>query len=457
MRFLQRNLQRHRKRIVQRTICHCLVMTAFITTAALLLGAQYARPRGKGPHAGPRAIAVLEQLPAPKGSTKPSTRYRIVPVTIFYQGQYYDGAIYKASPVPMALIPETVYAVERGGSPLGTIEVGLPSPTPRGWRSDGTLADTSKEKEPEHKPALGEATAAQTSDDRPHLHRGADHPSTAPPASPQPSAPTSSPSPTSGEASSAAAPSPASDSSAPEPDDPNRPRLQRGKPAQTSSATAAEENTTAEERKPSAPRPPDLVGISDVERNDPHVYTLLWPKSDLDRLTQAATQQAQAEVAKYVKEHFPAASQPVASPPRSTAGKRVATHANASTAAPPLQDVEVHIFDLDFDNDPEIVLTARQPVTGADGSAHSVFVAYVVRQEGGHDYHPLLTYLTDDTRLDEFPRLKLIDAVDGDGDGIGELLFRTSSAVEAEEENFRLYATGPDRLRIVFDSRGGQD
>ena len=117
----------------------------------------------------------------------------------------------------------------------------------------------------------------------------------------------------------------------------------------------------------------------------------------------------------------------------------------------------MHVFDLDFDNDPEIVLTARQPVTGADGNAHSVFLTYVVRQEGGHDYHSLLTYLTDDTRLDEFPRLKLIDAVDGDGDGIGELLFRTSSAVEAEEENFRLYATGPDRLRIVFDSHGGQD
>ena len=456
MKFLQCNLQRHGKRIVHRTIWRCLVVTAFLTTAALLLEAQYARPRGKGPHKGPRAVAVLEQLPPPKGSTKPSTHYRIVPVTIYYQGQYYDAASYKASPVPMALLPETVYDAERGGSSMGTIEVGFPSPTQGGgWRSDGTLADASKQ--PEHKPALGETTPVKTSDDRPRLHRGADHPSTAPPASTPPPAPASSPGTTNGEASSSAAPAPASDSSAQAQDDPNRPRLQRGKPAQTSSATAAEENTTADERKPGPPRPPDLVGISDVEPSDPHVYTLLWSKSDLDRLTQDATKQAQAEVAKYVKEHFPASSPPVASPSRSTAGKRVPTHANPATAAPPLQDVEVHIFDLDFDNDPEIVLTARQPVSGADGNPHLVFVTYVVRQEGGHDYHPLLTYLTDDTRLDEFPRLKLIDAVDGDGDGVGELLFRSSGAVQAEEENFRLYATGPDRLRIVFDSRGAQD
>lgn len=403
-----------------------------------------------------------------------------MPVTIFYDKQYYDASIYKASPVPMALLPETAYDVEQGGSPQGTITVDAPSPTRAGWVADGTL--TTGDSKPEQKAALGTATEPKGSDEPPRLHRGGDSsggakpPATttttstattsSPTATPQTTSTTGSSSPAPGSAAaSSTAPSAQASPSATKadeqpatPDDPNRPRLQRGRPIETPKSVAAPSPAAPRAKPPSAGQP-DLVAVSDVEASDPHIYTLQWPKTDLDRLSKAATEQAQSELAKYIKQHFPAAA--VSAPPAArTAASRNRTTSQASKAAPvlpALQGVDIHWFDLDFDNDPEIVLTASVPVSGSDGTQHTVFVTHVTREEGGRDYHPLLTYVTDDTRLDEFPRLHLIDAVDADGDGIAELLFRASNSPEAEGQAFRLYAIGPDRLRIVFDSRGAQD
>jgi len=411
-------------------------------------------------------VAVLEPEPAPKGSTKPSTRYRIIPVTIFYQGQYYDASIYKASPVPMALLPETVYEAEQGGEAKGSIAVGTPSPTPSGWQADGSLTTLSMQ--PQQKAALAIETQPKGSDEPPRLHRGgaaqprAASPETAP-ANP-PAAPASQTASSGQAASSASAPA-QSDEQAPPAEDPNRPMLKRGKPQ--GSANPALDAALPVALRSRTPGQPDLVAISDVEASDPHIYALQWPKADLERLAKAATQQAQADLAGYIKQHF-AISEPAAAPrssARSSESRRRATSPakaapiplQKAAPAPPLQDVQIHYFDLDFDNNPEIVLTASHSVTGADGAAHKVFIAAVTREENASDYRPLLTYITDDTRLDEFPRLELIDAVDADGDGIGELLFRSSSSPEAEGRAFRLYAAGPDRLRIVFDSRGAQD
>jgi hypothetical protein len=434
-----------------------------------VLQAQYARPRGKGPHKGPRAIAVLEPILPPKGATKPSTRYRIVPVTIFYEKQYYDASIYKASPVPMALQPETVYDVEQGGSPKGSFAVDTPSPTPAGWQAEGSIR--SAESQPERKAALGTANEPKGTDDPPRLRRGGDRGSTAQqPANTNSTSasPSSQPANGSGPANSSAnpgaqpaPPAPVKEDTqeAPPPDDPNRPRLQRGKPAELPKADKETDPAPARSRASAAsPAQPDLIAVSDVQATDPHIYTLQWPKNDLDRLAKAVTEQAQSEMSKYVKEHFPSAATSAAPAAHQAGSRHRASSPAAKPAAPePLQELEIHYFDLDFDNDPEIVVTGSQVVAGSDGASHTIFVTYISREEGGRDYHPLLRYITDDTRLDEFPRLRLIDAVDADGDGVAELLFRASNSPEAEGRAFRLYATGPDRLRIVFDSQGAQD
>ncbi len=62
-----------------------------------------------------RAIGVLETF-------KNGSR-RLVPVTFFYEGHYYDATFYRATPVPMALDSETVYEVQQFGNPVGTFTV----------------------------------------------------------------------------------------------------------------------------------------------------------------------------------------------------------------------------------------------------------------------------------------------------------------------------------------------
>jgi hypothetical protein len=60
----------------------------------------------------------------------------------------------------------------------------------------------------------------------------------------------------------------------------------------------------------------------------------------------------------------------------------------------------------------------------------------------------LSSSVTDSSRLDVAPRLELIDAVDVDGDGLGELLFREYSFDNA---SFIIYGVGRNSVTKVFE------
>jgi hypothetical protein len=62
--------------------------------------------------------------------------------------------------------------------------------------------------------------------------------------------------------------------------------------------------------------------------------------------------------------------------------------------------------------------------------------------------------VTDARHLDQIPRLEFIDAVDADGDGRGELLFRE---VTDSGQGFAIYRVLPDTLSKIFDSMGPAD
>src|SRR5256885_14470159 len=64
---------------------------------------------------GPRALALLE-LPA-------SGKARLVPITVMYDGKFYDAGSYKASPTPMALQRDTVYEAIRTAASQGLFTV----------------------------------------------------------------------------------------------------------------------------------------------------------------------------------------------------------------------------------------------------------------------------------------------------------------------------------------------
>ena len=60
-------------------------------------------------------------------------------------------------------------------------------------------------------------------------------------------------------------------------------------------------------------------------------------------------------------------------------------------------------------------------------SGPQYIVTLVVRQDANADFHKVFSNVTDTSHLDVIPRMELIDAVDADGDGRGELLFRQVS------------------------------
>ncbi len=69
----------------------------------------------KKPETVVRAVAVYEFT----GEPGKVTASRVVPVSVFINGQFEDGGVYMARPVPFALDNGTIFEVERAGAAGG--------------------------------------------------------------------------------------------------------------------------------------------------------------------------------------------------------------------------------------------------------------------------------------------------------------------------------------------------
>jgi hypothetical protein len=97
-------------------------------------------------------------------------------------------------------------------------------------------------------------------------------------------------------------------------------------------------------------------------------------------------------------------------------------------APPNFEDVQLKILDLSTSNEPVLVLTAKALPAKATATADlQYFITLVAREDIYGDLHKASVKITDTQHLDSLPRFELIDAVDADGDGRGELLFRQIS------------------------------
>ena len=81
------------------------------------------------------------------------------------------------------------------------------------------------------------------------------------------------------------------------------------------------------------------------------------------------------------------------------------------------------------------------------GADLQYYVTLVAREDISGDLHKAFSNLTDSRHLDIQPRLELIDAVDADGDGRAELLFRQMSDKGAA---FVIYRVIGDQLWALF-------
>ena len=253
---------------------------------------------------------------------------------------------------------------------------------------------------------------------------------------------------------------PASDSGAGEA---NRPILRRGKPAESfadeelpgysrpgarSSANDKIVETTAAQADVKL-----IPAISDASGPTPHPYTFEWIKGEEEDRRKQMIALAKQQVQVYVIAQDRAKITPTHPQP--------AKHAAIKVKEPQLDNVQMIAYDLWNSNQPIIVLSAeaRMPPPAA-GAAHSEVtsdlqysVMLVAYPDIYNNLRKLYVGVTDKFHLDITPKLELIDAVDADGDGRGELLFRKTSDAGSGWVIYR--ATG-DKLFKMYDSLQAQ-
>ncbi|HLV89211.1 MAG TPA: hypothetical protein VKV39_19665 [Candidatus Sulfotelmatobacter sp.] len=456
-------------------------------------------PRKKD--AEPRAVGVLRLNSAGKTS--------LVPIAILVNGKFWDASAYKADPVPMALEPGVVYEAERTGSSQGLFTVGaalhsnaVNAPTP--WIGTGVYVPHGSEKpSPELKTTTITPVGIDNAEGPPRLTRtpgaatppAGSPPATTPPASTPPSGrrsddepprlskpastPSSPPSPGDSKGSSspnapgstpqapaastaqtekkATEPVPASDSGAGEA---NRPRLRRGKPAESFAdedvpgysrpgSTPAKSTIKAEAAAPEAPS--ELIpAISDAAGPQPHSYTFEWLKDEEGERRKQITDLAKQQLRAYVEARAKARITPAAQ-----------SHTQHQAAAkkspdPILENVKVIAYDLWGSNQPVMIFSADAhmppPATGSQAGTEADLqysVTLVAYPDMYNNMHKIYSGITDRFHLDVTPRLELVDAVDADGDGRGELLFRETSDAGS---GWIIYRATADKLWKMYDS-----
>ena len=409
---------------------------------------------------GPRALAILEFLPG--GQT------RLVPVALWINDRFYDASLYGANPEPMALQPETVYEATDYGEPTGLFTVTSPEEVKGSWIATGRWKaenplDLKLAQQAAKESKKSASSSFNVDADRPVLKRsGSDSGSgqgtsngnnnasaNEPPDRPVLKKPADESAPTPSDSSKA--PNPSGDSSATDSsattgeNDPNRPVLRRGRPEpsqqQQQQATAAA--ATSQPGPMAATKVPATAHSEAVAPGKLHSYpaisdagpystrSLLYAMNANERSEKSDQMRALAitEVQKFV-----------------TSRKTAALPKNAS-----ITDYDLRAFDLDSSNSPTFVLTAKLPVAAAKalrGGQFDYFVTVVAREDINGNLVRIFGSVTDSNHLDAFPRMEIIDAVDADANGRGDLLFRQYSDTGV---SYSLYRVFPYDMQKVFE------
>jgi hypothetical protein len=406
-----------------------------VTVASLALACAQLSPAQasrRGPvDKGPRALGLLE-LP-------PNGKAHLIPITIMYDGKFYDAGAYKAAPVPMALDAGTVYEAVKSGVSRGLFTVTGAARAGSNWIGEGTWKSAEQLAAAAAKREVLQAKPTEPESDRPPVLRRSGSEKSNPPetAKPAPAPTSSTPTP---------APAAPAATAPPEQEDPNRPVLKRGKPsaeAQPPAKSVASSTIPTASAKPENPAAKSgsiqlIPAISDAGGPDPSSYAFSTKPE---------------EEQQFRKKILALAADEVRARDRQLAGEPIAASAPTRTARtaftrqqPTFENTQLRIFDLFSSNEPLLVLTtsARLP----QHPEREYFVTLIAREDLNGDLHKAFSNVTDSQHLDVLPRMELIDAVDADGDGRGELLFRqTSDAGRA----FSIYRVIGDQLYPLFE------
>jgi hypothetical protein len=397
-----------------RTARSLVTLATLTLLATQIVSAQYSQHTvARKTSKGPRALGLLELGANGKG--------RLLPICILYDGKFYDASAYKADPIPMALDTGIVYEAERTGASVGLFTITGALQTKDSWWGAGRWdADGAK---PKKKVAAPAKPPTEDTDAPPVLRR-----SGASPHKPEPSEPAKTepaPAPVAPVATPAPAPAPAAA-------DDDHPVLKHGKQIPFEDKESAAAKVGAAKTKTgtaaSADKTPTLQlipAISDAHGPEPLPFKFDLKPDEESVFRKKMLALASEEVIARAKT-LAAAAIPAAEP-----AKKTRTSKNApKPPQPAIDNVDLRVFDLTSSNEPIVVLTAtaHMPLTaGSSASPLEYYVTIVARNDIYGELHKAFVNISDTQHLDILPRMELIDAVDADGDGRGELLFRQNS------------------------------
>jgi hypothetical protein len=394
------------------------VICGLTLAACVPVFAQYSKKRQVSK--GPRAVGVLELA----GNGKA----HLVPVTVMIDGKFYDAGAYKADPVPMALQSGTVYEALKSGVSQGLFTVSGAMSPDTGWIGDGKWRSTADIK------AIYPNTTQNPSSKPSPAPPPASNPPNSQPKETPPAGSSDAPKHDSGSSATSAK----SSSSQNSVDAPDRPMLRR----QPVSDTPNEQTKAGNEDAP-LKGPIELIpAVSDADGAEPRPYAYQFKPEEEPKFLKTMTTMATDEVRARAKQLLVESEPPVKSTKKTS---RPAT-------TPELQNVQMHVFDLTSSNEPVLVLTATATIPNAPLPLQYT-TSLVTREDIYGELHKVFAQTTDNQHFDVIPKFEFIDAVDVDGDGRGELLFRAS---RESGTAFNIYAVIGDRLWPIFLGKTGR-
>ncbi len=359
----------------------------------------------------------------------------LVPVTIMLNGEFYDAGAYKASPIPMALDPETVYEGLRTGVSQGLFTITRAHEVLGNWVGEGNWAPQEAKL-----PTVKKAAPAVSEDemDKPPVLRrpGAKKPPTpasAPVPAPAPSTTAPSQEDSGITVGGKVGATPKSQASTPsEPSD--RPILRRGKPEKTESDASLDTKADTAWKVVTT-----ISAISDVKQETARSYHYLMnPDQEKD-----LREKVRALAVKKLREHVGTS---LDAPTGRTAKSR-----GKAVFQPKFQDVQFRAYDPSTTNEPIFVFEANTPVMSKlFGKELPNHVMLVVREDIYGEMHVLFSGISDPMHMDSQPRCEFVDVVDAEGDGYGELLFRRTYE---SGRAFSLYRVIGNQLWPLFEGR----
>jgi hypothetical protein len=430
-----------------------------------------------------RAVAVYEWT----GEEGKPTASRVVPVSLFIDGQFQDAAIYMARPVPLALDTGTVYEVRKAGIDAGDLELVYerhltsgdtaeiddgwlgygalklkPKPTYETKKQSGALPQIAVNGNAPHfggKPAAGASPgstpAAADDPDRPSFHKRSDaNDSSAGKTGSTGSAGSSSDAADEADRPTLKRRSPAEIKANQKKkdsarvvagndlnDDPDRPTLHRG------STT----HTDEEEIPPLRGLPKDMrqsVAVSDAKDRPEHDFARSWESADEKAEVLGKMQEfARAQLAEYKGVGPAEAPAPAPVPAPSSKAKRRHPVAPA-TPLPvplPLNDELIAGYTLSYGGAATYVYMATSP--GANGVAR--YVTLVAQDDPVGGLKVALASVTDSTHLDRTPWMRLVDVVDADASNRASLVMELRAAHTRQFALYRVIGAKADQLFLT--------